>query len=575
MSNHEKPDPHEDVVDAGARVRHLDTGEPAVEDTLTQTAEPPKLDVTDELIRSDTPEADRWLVYNKGLEQQGYSPAAGLTKDNIDQLSPEYQIDTNSAGLETNPIVVPSDPPVMYFTQNNQVIHCVNARTGRQYWRFEYGMPEDPNYEPLPRDRGVAVYGDKVYFGTGVMTLLALNRYTGRKLWEADGLTESQYNQMPYAWVGYGFAQAPIAYDGKVFVGQSGGDESPPGWTYGMAYDADTGERLWETNMIPHNEWVGETWKHGNGSPWMSPSYDTETDTIFWNTGNPGPMLNGLVRPGPNQMTAGIIALDAETGEKKWNNQLVPHDIWDYDGQFCTSILEAEVEGERKRVVEASHKTGWTFLFDIETGQLVERSRPFAKQDGVFLEMLPQGRENRQNLWPGTPGGTEWPPDGYSRKTGLKYIGANDYANAIWYDTGWEYGEDAGVGGGYTALPKGLGEEFEHKAFVRAVDPSTGDIVWETRLPDVNPTWGSWRLFTGGTTATAGGLVFHGSSGGHLYALDDETGEILWRNDTGARILTEPITWTDPGAGKQFVAVAAGEQIEVYTANVSIQGSNQ
>ncbi|WP_115864455.1 outer membrane protein assembly factor BamB family protein [Halorussus litoreus] len=564
-------DPYVDAIDMGARPNYVGVGEVSYEERIVQNRRPPELAVTDEMIEQDATNPDSWLTYNKGLEEQGFSPANGLTTDNVDQLSREWVLSTDSSGLQTDPIVVPTDPPAMYVTQNNQVVQCLDARTGDTFWRYEYPMPEDPDYEPLPRDRGAVVYGDNVYFGTAVMSMLALNRYTGEPVWETDGLTEEQYRNYPYPWVGYGFAQAPLAYDGKIFAGQSGGDSSPPGWTYALAFDAESGEVMWETNLVPKDQWIGETWRHGNGSAWMTAAYDTETDTLLWNTGNPGPMLNGLVRPGPNQMTAGIVAIDATTGEVKWNDQMVAHDIWDYDGQFTPQIAEMEVDGEATRVVIAPHKTGWAFVYDIETGQLLTRSEPFAKQDGNFLGMHPIGEENGRVFFPGTAGGAEWSPDTYSPRTGLEYIGANDAGHKAWMELGWEYGVEATTGGG-TDVPPGLGEDVFHEAYVRAVDPASGKVVWEHQLPDVNPEWGMWRMWTGGTTATAGGLVFHGSSGGDLIALDDESGDRLWRDDTGGRITASPVTWLDPDVGKQYVSVASDDEIVTYSADVSGDG---
>jgi alcohol dehydrogenase (cytochrome c) len=278
-------------------------------------------------------------------------------------------------------------------------------------------------------------------------------------------------------------------------------------------------------------------------------------------------MLNGLVRPGPNQMTAGIVAIDATTGEVKWNDQMVKHDIWDYDGQFTAQIFEMEVDGDQRRVVAAPHKTGWSYLYDIETGNLLERSRPFAKQDGIFLQMLPVGEENGELMWPGTAGATEWAPDSYSPRTGLQYVGSNDAAHRIWMELGWEYDRDASTGGG-TAVPPGLGDDVFHSAHVSAIDPATGENVWQHELQDVKPTWGLWRLWTGGTTATAGGLVFHGSSGGNLIALDDETGEKVWEDDTGGRITASPIVWKDPSTNTEYVSVASDDKVVTYSADV-------
>lgn len=524
----------------------------------------PGQDVTQSMIEEDVTRADTWLTYNKGYEEIGFSPADRINTNNVNALSREYVIETDSTGLETNPVIIPGDPPVMYFTQNNQVIQAVNARTGDQYWRYQFSLPEDPDYFIAHRERGVAVYEDKVLWGSATAQLLALDRKTGEKVWEANALPEEVTEAIPYEWVGYGITHAPVVYDDKVYVGQIGGDGSAPGFTFAEAFDVKTGELVWKTRMAPKDEWVGETWKHANASPWMTPAIDTETDTVFWNTGNPGPMLNGLVRPGPNQMSAGIVALDAQNGDVKWNSQLVKQDLWDYDGQFTPMIHDMKVDGETRRVVSVDHKTGWTSTFDIETGQLLERSRPFAKQAGIFLKMLPRGEANAKPLWPAITGGTEWPPDTYSPKTGMKYIGANDYVSNLYFRAKWKMGPDADVGGGFT-FPDGLGEDVKQWGGVRAVNPATGEIGWEYGFEDYPAT--QPLQYVGGVTATAGDLVFGTSSGGNIVALDAQTGNKLWSDDTGGRITSSPVVWDDSNENKEYVAVASDDKIIVYAAS--------
>lgn len=531
-------------------------------DKLERNGKAPGSAVSEEMIRNDATSPESWLQYNKGLNQNGYSPADRLTAADLSGLEPAYSIKTDDSGLETNPVIVPGDPPVMYFTQNNQVVRAANARTGELYWTYRYSLPEDADFDPIPRDRGPAVYGDTVYFGTGVMSLLALNRYTGEKRWEVDGITDAQKEEIPYAWVGYGFASAPAVYDGKVYVGQCGGDSSPPGYTFAMAFDAESGDKVWQQRMGPKDQWVGETWKHANASPWQAPAIDPETDTVFWNSGNPGPMLNGLVRPGPNQMSAGIVAFDAQSGDVKWNFQMAPGDIWDYDLNTTPMLFDMKVDGERKRVVKSDHKSGWSFVFDAETGKILERGT-FAKQDGVFYKLIPRGKENAKICWPGSMGGTQWPSDSYSPDTGLGYIGANDYAMTLAYTPGWEFEKDAGIGG-TLGTPDNL-EELNQKIAVRAIKPSEGTLAWEHEFQDVDTAQDQSLIFAGGTTVTAGNLVFAGSPGGHLVALDATDGTLLGRADTGGRITASPVVWDDPKQGRQYVAAAADDRVVVYS----------
>lgn len=553
---------YNDLESHEARVDQLELGPIArVEDQHELSQEAPGEDVPQSMIEEDGTRADSWLTFNKGYEQQGFSPADRIGPDNVDSLTHEYTIETESQGFQTNPVIVPSDPPVMYFTQNNAVIRAVNARNGEEFWRYQYSLPEDPEFFVAHRERGVGVYEDKVYWGSPMGSLLAFDRYTGENLWETSVMTPEHEDKIPYEWVGYGITHAPVIYDGKVYVGQTGGDSSAPGFTYAFAIDAETGDIVWRTKNVPEHKWVGDTWKHGNGSNWMSPAIDTESDTVFWNTGNPGPMLNGLFRPGPNQMTAGIVAYDAQDGSVKWNSQMVPHDMWDYDGQETPMVYDVEVDGEERRVVSFNHKNGWSYTHDVETGDLFQRSEPFAKQGGTFLKYPGRGEENASPLWPAITGGTQYPSDTYNPETGKFYLGTMDYVVEI-FQGGWQFGADAGVGGGFV-IPDNL-EELGQSASVKSLDAASGKIDWEFELPDIDPAAPFASLITGGTTATSSGLVFHGSAGGHLYGLHADTGELLWSEEPEGHITTSPVVWDDEDEGKQYVAIAADNTVHVY-----------
>lgn len=574
----------DEYIDAEERPEYLDIGPSAVqEDEHELTEEVPGEDVTDEMLLEDVERTDSWLHFNKGIEQTGFAPTERLTPENVDELEREYVLETDTEGMETTTTIVPGDedtPPVMYFIGSNTKVWAVNARTGEEYWTFQYAFPEDVDYEIKPRYRGVAVYQDKVIFGTANIHLVALDRYTGEKLWETDARVPELREELDFPFIGYGFSDAPVVYDGLIYVGQVGGDASLLGFTHAMAFDAESGDIEWYTKMVPDDEWLGETWKYANGSPWNSAAIDKETDTVFWNSGNPRPQMNPMVRPGPNQMTAGIVAFDAKTGDVKWNDQQSPQDHWDYDAQYAPSVFTATIEGEERRVVQADHKNGWSYVYDVETGQILSRSVPFGRQKNHH-NFIGKGEENATEVWPGGAGATDYPADGLDPTTGYRYVGSSDTGELMWF-WDWEYpeegvgtpgygtdseGEDDLDGGTREPIPE-LGEDVEHNAAVTAIDMRTGDIAWRTDLPDIDPTWTTFRMYPGGTTPTGGGLVFNGSSGGHLYAMDSEDGEILWEDDTEERITATPVVWEDSGDDAVFVSVASSDRVVVYRAEV-------
>lgn len=549
-------------IEPEERGQHLDHPASAAESSVSrfkQADSVPELAVTDEMLQNDVERADSWLVYNKGLGQIGFSPATALSPDNVGNLSQQYSISTEGAGLETNPLIVPSDPPVMYYTvQGAWEIVAANARTGEKFWQFQASVADTVDNLDLPMNRGVAIREDMLYFAKPASSLVALNRYTGEKQWETDLVQSDQDRDRVYQ------TQAPVAYNGHLYIGQSSDYAE---YTTVSAVDAESGEIVWQHRTAPKDEWVGDTWQFSSNAAWMSPAVDSASNTVFFSVGNPDPMMNGEVRPGPNRDSCSLLAVDGQTGEIKWKQQISPHDLWDYDVHTTPRVYDMNVGGETRRVVATIWKAGWIYVYDVETGQLITRSPPITKQDGeAFLSLPGAGQENAKELFPPITGATEWPPDTYSPQTGLHYSGTVEAGQNLWYDPEWAY-EDYGresfaYGGGSTPI-----EDYENKAKVTAIDTTTHEVAWEHELEDVNSAWPPARLFTGGTTATAGNLVFHGSAGGNLVALNAETGDKLWSNDTGSRITASPVVWQDPANSTEYVTVAAGGDILTYSSS--------
>jgi quinohemoprotein ethanol dehydrogenase len=160
-----------------------------------------------------------------------------------------------------------------------------------------------------------------------------------------------------------------------VITGVSGGEFSIRGRV--QAYDAETGEQVWRFNTIPgpgetgHDTWPGDsrTWTHGGAPMWQTPAVDPELGLIYFSTGNASPDLDGAGRAGDNLFTASIVALEAETGKYRWHFQQVRHDIWDYDSPSPVVLFDAEFDGEARKAIAQTSKTGWTYVLDRETGE--------------------------------------------------------------------------------------------------------------------------------------------------------------------------------------------------------------
>lgn len=549
-----------DDIEPEERAQYHDQPGPADDPTVTRFAQAsniPELAVTDEMLANDTQRADSWLTYNKGLGQLGFSPADTLTADNVGSLSQNYSISTEVNALETNPLIVPSDPPVMYYTvQGEWEVAAANARTGDKFWEYQMQIDETVENLALPVNRGAAVWQDKIYVAKPSAELVALNRYTGEREWETDLVRDNQNTDRVF------LTQAPVVYDGQVLIGQSSDYAE---YTTISGVDAQTGEISWQHSTAPKDEWVGDTWEFASNASWMSPAVDAQSNTAFFSVGNPDPYLNGLVRPGPNRDSCSLLAVDVGSGNIRWKRQISPHDLWDYDVHMTPHVYDLQVGGETRRVVSTIWKAGWIYVFDVETGQLITRSPPITRQDGnAFLTLPGAGEENAEELFPPVNGATEWPPDTYSPQTGFHYSGVIEAGQKVWYDPDWayeDYNRDSFARGGGTKPVS----DNENSASVVAVDATSQDIAWEFDLEDVNPAWPASRLFTGGTTSTAGNLVFHGSSAGNVYALNAETGDRVWKVQEGNRVESSPIVWDDPSSETQHVTVPVDGKIVTYS----------
>jgi alcohol dehydrogenase (cytochrome c) len=235
------------------------------------------------------PEDANWLLFRRTYDGWGYSPLAEITPANISRLQPVWTFATGQVeGHQAPPMV--NNGVMFVATPGNQLL-TIDARTGAVLWRYKRPIPEDMT-QLHPTNRGVGLYGDKVFFAATEAVLVALDARTGKEVWTTK---VEDYRK------GYYMSLAPLIVDGRVMVGVSGGEFGVRGFV--AAFDAETGKELWRTFMVPEpgqpgsETWPqGDQWKTGGGSVWMTGTYDPQTGLAFWGTGNGGPWM-GDQRP--------------------------------------------------------------------------------------------------------------------------------------------------------------------------------------------------------------------------------------------------------------------------------------
>jgi alcohol dehydrogenase (cytochrome c) len=529
--------------------------------------------VTEEDLANDATTTGDVVTNGMGRGLQRFSPLTTLNKDNVKNLLPVWAFSLGGEkqrGQESQPLV---HDGVMYITGSYSRMYAIDMKTGKELWQYDARLPEGilPCCDVV--NRGAALYGDNIYFGTLDARIVALNAKTGDVVWNKK---IAEYKE------GYSYTAAPLIVNGLVITGNSGGEFGVVGEV--QARDALTGETVWTRPVIEGHmgtlngkestmtgtlnaTWPGDMWKTGGGATWLGGSYDAETDTLIFGAGNPSPWNSHLRNAGTptdgnkgdNLYAASRIGIDPKTGEIKWHFQTTPREGWDYDG---VNEVVGYTDKDGKKLMATADRNGFFYVLNREDGSFVS-AKPFVHDITWAKGIDDTGRPiyNEADR-PGDPakaadgdkgemvfatpsflGGKNWMPMAYSQHTGLFYVPSNEWGMDIWNEPVTYKKGAAYLGSGFTIKPN-----FEdHIGSLKAIDPATGEWKWEYK--NEAPLWG-------GVMTTAGGLVFFGTPEGEFIALDDETGEKLWSFQTGSGIVGQPITWE--ADGEQYVSVISG-----------------
>src|SRR3989454_513742 len=202
--------------------------------------------VTDQMLSNAAADSKNWLSYGKDYSNTRYASSRKITTQNVGTLIPRWVYQTGGpiGSFETTPLVVDG---VMYLTTPFNHAIALDARTGKQLWRYEHKQGGTPIICCGPNNRGLAAAYGRVYMATLDAHLVALDQKTGKVVWDV---------QVDDPTAGYSLTIAPLAYKGMIIVGNSGAEYGVRGFV--DAYNATDGKRVWRFLSVPHSRWVGD-----------------------------------------------------------------------------------------------------------------------------------------------------------------------------------------------------------------------------------------------------------------------------------------------------------------------------
>jgi len=507
--------------------------------------------ITGGQIEAPANNADKWLTYSGSLKGWRYAPLSEITPANVSQLRLRWvhQFDTKEDKFEATPIVVDG---VIFITEPPGSVLALDAMTGEEIWKYQRRMPPDLPLCCGNVNRGLAVFGNLLFFGSLDGFLIALDANTGRLVWQTQVANASD---------GYSLTGAPLIVKHSVVIGVSGGEFGIRGFL--AAYDLTTGQLNWKFDTIPgprtpgHETWKSDAWRAGGGSTWVTGSYDTAHDLLFWGVGNPSPPYRGDERPGDNLFTDSVIALNATTGTLVWHFQFTPHDEHDWDAGQTPILADLMVNGVNREAICWPNRNGFYYVLDRLTGEFLV-GIPFVDQNwskGLDKAGRPiplnEGELTDQIVKPGATGAVNWQPNAYDPTRAVIFIQAVENG-AVFVKAQNKETKHGNLNTGSGALAVG----GPGAKYVRALDAATGARRWERLLTT------SEKYDYSGLLATAGGIVF-GAYDGKLFALNAISGDELWLASLGGYAFAPPVSFALDG--KQVILVTIGRAMFMFS----------
>jgi len=513
-----------------------------------------------------------WQMPSRDYAGTRYSPLTEITAQNAAQLQLAWTFDDGEShyGHEMTPLVANNTMYVVSPFPNRAFAIDLTKPGGTIKWKY------DPNPSPIAIgkaccdavNRGAALYDGKLIYNLLDDHTIAIDANTGKELWRT---------QLANVEDGTTMTMAPLVADGKVYVGNSGGEMGVAGWL--AALDVNTGKVLWKAYSVGPDSlvrigadfkpfyswmrgkdlgtstWPANAWQHGAGAPWGWVTYDPELKSIYYGTSNTGPW-NADQRPGLNLWTSGVFARKADDGMAQWAFVFTPHNEWDYDGVNENILVDLPINGQMRKVMVQFNRNGFAYTIDRTTGEVLV-AKPFGHENWATgidpktampvvvpeKKTVPAGRWVR-DICPADIGVKDFEPSAFSPRTGLFYVSVQ---NICMDYKGREVGYIAGTPYWGAQMTRHVGPGGNYGEFI-AFDAAKGEKVWGIPEP---------FLTYSGALVTAGDVAFYGTVDGWFRAVDARTGKILWSRKLGSGIISAPMSYRGPD-GHQYVAIATG-----------------
>jgi len=544
--------------------------EPAAAPSAANAPLPGATGATADFAPNDPP--GEWRRQARDYANTRYSPLAQVDATNVSRLKVAWSFsDSVIYGHEAAPLVVGN---IMFLV-------APYPNTAYALDLTKPGAPIKWSYEPHPDpiaigkaccdavNRGPTWADGKLVFTLLDGEAMALDANTGKPLWRtrlgepANGMT---------------ITMSPLVVGKTVLVGNSGGEMGVRGQL--TALDLDTGKALWRAYSTgpdadvkigadfraPYpwlagkdlgvTSWPGaDAWGRGGGTVWGWISYDPSLNLIYYGTSNPSPRVPAQ-RPGDNLWSSAVFARDPATGAAKWAFQFTPHDEWDYDGVNENILIDGPIGGQTRKLMVHLDRNGFGYTMDRASGRILV-AKPFATINWATGIDLSTGRpivnpakeakveQEVQDICPTHIGSKDWQPSAFSPRTGLIYA---DIFNICMDLTDHRVGYIAGTPYDGMDLTTHAGGHTNKWGEFIAWNPLTGQRVWS--IPENFMTMS-------GVLATAGDVVFYGTTDGWFRAVDARSGKVLWSQKLSSGITAQPMTYLGPD-GRQYVAVIAG-----------------
>jgi quinoprotein glucose dehydrogenase len=354
--------------------------------------------VTTGIAGAQTPDASDWGYYGGDLFGQRFSSLNEINRKNVQHLKVAWTYHTGETGsgfaragkmsFEVTPILAFG---LLYLETPTNILIALDPETGAQRWRFDPHIDRSRPYAEVSA-RGVSIWEDPdsrhtgacthtVFAGTLDARLLAVDADTGQpcKDFGAQGQVDLTNGLNIHERANYSVTSPPAIYENVVVVGSAIAANQVNGLERGVirAFDARTGALLWSFDPIPDSpshpsatEWnPAQAAAAGGGNAWGLMSVDEDNGLILIPTGSPSPDYFGGTRTGSNRFANSLLALDAKTGKLVWNQQLVHHDLWDYDLAAQPVLGDIEVQSIPVPAVIQATKSGMLYVFDRTKGQ--------------------------------------------------------------------------------------------------------------------------------------------------------------------------------------------------------------